>query len=102
MSIGSSREEVSRRWRGLSFSEGVDAPDAPGGGEGAMVVDLNREPESCGWSVGNNTGISEFCLALCSFVVVAFLHSADETTSFFSCERELGVLGSKFDMVGVR
>lgn len=64
-------------------------------------MDLNREPTSCGWSAGNDIEISEFCLALCSFTAAAFLQSADEATSFFfSCGRELGVLGSKFDMVG--
>lgn len=75
--------------------------EAPGGGEGAIVVDLNSERELCGWLAGADNGISAFCLVLWSFIAAAFPHSGVEMTSFFSCARELGVWGSRCDMAGI-
>jgi len=54
-----------------------------GGGEGAIVFDLNIEREFGVWSGGNETGIAELSLLSCSFIAaaVAILPSADEDSN---------------------
>jgi hypothetical protein len=73
VSVARRREAVSR---------GVGAPDFEedgGGGDGAIVFDLNVDVEMGHLSTWNDIGVSACCLALCSSnaAAVAALHSAD-------------------------
>jgi hypothetical protein len=83
-SKGRRRDPVSRGGRGEELAKGF------GGGEGAIVFDLNIDVEFGVWSKGNDTGIAEFWLVFCSFIAaaVATLLSADtdsdEATSLLS------------------
>ena len=54
-----------------------------GGGEGAVVFDVNIEVEFGVWSGGNDSGIAELSLRNCSFIAaaVAILPSADEDSN---------------------
>ncbi len=63
-----------RRGREEELAEGF------GGGEGAIVFDLNIEVESGVWSGGKDNGIAEFSLLFCSFIAAAavILPSANE------------------------
>jgi hypothetical protein len=72
-SNGRRREVVSRGARSEELEEGF------GGGDGAIVFDLNIEVEFGVWSKGNDTGRAELCRMLCSFIAAsaAILPSAD-------------------------
>jgi hypothetical protein len=61
-----------------------------GGGDGAIVFDLNIDEECGVWSRGNDTGTAELCRTLSAFIAAAaaILPSADadsgEATSLLS------------------
>jgi hypothetical protein len=71
-SKGRRRDAVLRGGRGEELVVGF------GGGEGTIVFDLNIEVEFGVALSGNDTGITEFSLLFCSFIVAAaILPSAD-------------------------